>query len=539
MSTVARVGIDIVSTDHSGPAVETAIARIKRLNAVTESSTQIMGRQRNMVYQVNDVFTSLAGGINPMMVLAQQGPQIAQIYGMGGGGVGAAFRDLKSMLGGLLTRVPVLTAGLAVIGAGLGAMTLVVNRASGETYSYGEVAKATFDVVANYIQSKLNAAWETVAPTVKWVVDTTMPYIKNWVNFLVQAPVAGVKLIVGAFKTLPSVFKLIGQSSANLFLNGMQFLIDNTIGGLNQIIKLANVLNDVLPKELQFGKIGEFSSIKLPSFNVQGTTEEIKKGLAESFDAAKKTFGTDYLGFLYGEIKKQLEANRAASKKPEIKGFTQSGVPKGPNPNSIVLGGEEDRVNLFTMEEQLGLVMDRFKGIRDITDTLKGGVEGFFSSAINGTLTWKGALGDVRNMLSSLASKSFSKLLDMILYGSPGAGSIYGNGGPTGFGGLVGSLFSGIPSFDVGTNYVPRDTLAKVHEGEMIVPEREASAFRRGSGGVNVSINNYSGAQVSARRNAGGGLDIDIRKVVADVIASGDADKAMRRFALQAQPTRR
>lgn len=29
-----------------------------------------------------------------------------------------------------------------------------------------------------------------------------------------------------------------------------------------------------------------------------------------------------------------------------------------------------------------------------------------------------------------------------------------------------------IPSYDVGTNYVPRDTLAMVHEGEAIIPKR-------------------------------------------------------------------
>ena len=36
----------------------------------------------------------------------------------------------------------------------------------------------------------------------------------------------------------------------------------------------------------------------------------------------------------------------------------------------------------------------------------------------------------------------------------------------------VGNFFSNaLPSFDVGTNYVPRDTLAKIHEGEAIIPK--------------------------------------------------------------------
>lgn len=40
-----------------------------------------------------------------------------------------------------------------------------------------------------------------------------------------------------------------------------------------------------------------------------------------------------------------------------------------------------------------------------------------------------------------------------------------------------------LPSFDVGSPYVPRDMVAKVHEGEMIIPRRQADAMRSGSGG--------------------------------------------------------
>ena len=52
----------------------------------------------------------------------------------------------------------------------------------------------------------------------------------------------------------------------------------------------------------------------------------------------------------------------------------------------------------------------------------------------------------------------------------------------TGEGGL-GGLFSKIlPSFAVGTPYVPNDMVANIHKGEMIIPAREAAALRRGGG---------------------------------------------------------
>lgn len=41
--------------------------------------------------------------------------------------------------------------------------------------------------------------------------------------------------------------------------------------------------------------------------------------------------------------------------------------------------------------------------------------------------------------------------------------------------------FSGLPSFDVGTNYVPHDMVAQIHKGEAIVPAK----YNNGSFGGN------------------------------------------------------
>ncbi|QIL72326.1 hypothetical protein G7048_19380 [Diaphorobacter sp. HDW4B] len=50
----------------------------------------------------------------------------------------------------------------------------------------------------------------------------------------------------------------------------------------------------------------------------------------------------------------------------------------------------------------------------------------------------------------------------------------------------------GIPKFDVGTNYVPRDMLAMVHEGEAIIPKADnralMAALQNGGGGSNADV---------------------------------------------------
>lgn len=55
-------------------------------------------RMANLSFQLQDIKGSFASGMNPFMVMAQQGSQISQIYGFGNGGVGALFRDLGPMV---------------------------------------------------------------------------------------------------------------------------------------------------------------------------------------------------------------------------------------------------------------------------------------------------------------------------------------------------------------------------------------------------------------------------------------------------------
>lgn len=73
-------------------------------------------RRQNLGYQLLDVGQSAAGGINPAMILAQQGPQILQLYA-GQGGISAAFRDLATIFAGVARAAgPVIVAGTAVYG---------------------------------------------------------------------------------------------------------------------------------------------------------------------------------------------------------------------------------------------------------------------------------------------------------------------------------------------------------------------------------------------------------------------------------------
>ena len=95
------------------------------------------------------------------------------------------------------------------------------------------------------------------------------------------------------------------------------------------------------------------------------------------------------------------------------------------------------------------------------------------------------------------------------------------------------SLPSGVlQSFDVGTDYVPHDMIAKIHKGERITPAKFNPA--NGGGNVSVEINNYSGQKVEQKEVQDGRgnrtLQIQIGEAVAaEMLRSGSAaNKAMR-----------
>jgi hypothetical protein len=74
--------------------------------------------------------------------------------------------------------------------------------------------------------------------------------------------------------------------------------------------------------------------------------------------------------------------------------------------------------------------------------------------------------------------------------------------GSADFGSIFSSIFSSLPSFDVGTDYVPRDMVAKVHQGERIIPAAQNSG-RAMAVVNNIKVETLPGetAQVSQRQN--------------------------------------
>ena len=117
-----------------------------------------------------------------------------------------------------------------------------------------------------------------------------------------------------------------------------------------------------------------------------------------------------------------------------------------------------------------------------------------FKDGVEGMLQGFGTA--IRRMIANAVAADLGKRL----FGDIGAGN--------GIGGLIGEglkfLSAELPSFAVGTPYVPRDMIAQIHRGERIVP----AAQNNGSGGHTVIVNQYlnAGAGAADVRRSGGEL---------------------------------
>jgi len=109
---VQHAGREMKNFRASTGDVERAMAQM------TRSAGLASFQQRNLAFQLNDVFQSFALGMPVTQILLQQGPQLAQIYGPGEGGIGRAFKETATMATALVARLwPLAAAAAGVYGA--------------------------------------------------------------------------------------------------------------------------------------------------------------------------------------------------------------------------------------------------------------------------------------------------------------------------------------------------------------------------------------------------------------------------------------
>lgn len=127
------------------------------------------------------------------------------------------------------------------------------------------------------------------------------------------------------------------------------------------------------------------------------------------------------------------------------------------------------------------------------------------------------ALDSLRRVALNTIGQIFDGLNSINSGGSAGGG--LGGFLATAIGGFIGLGSGKAKKFDVGSPYVPRDMLAMVHQGEMIVPAAKAASMRSGGGATVVqNINISTGVAATVRAEVMGMLPQLKQAAVAGVV---------------------
>lgn len=366
-------------------------------------------RRRNLRFQLFDVGQMLALGQNPAMTLMQQGPQIAQLYA-GQGGIRAAVTDLLGSFGRL---GPLALGAAAVVGGALAGITHEINQTSSVAVSFGDVAKASFEVIAS-------AAWDVLKP----VVDAIAPWFATAWDIVVQGAKAAGNTVIGTFvgaigairaawETLPAAIGDATVSAMNRLLSTVQIALRNLLQNVN--FAMASVA------KMTKGTMFEFDAPRfdtkamlggLGSWNIdnpfEGKAAEAGQAASSAFMAG---FKRDFLGEAFDAVRQEAVANaleRVAAEAGKA-------------------GGAMKRAAMDAKDPWEGLR----KVSTDVFDSMQAAgnkIGSTLSGLIKGTKSWNDALADV---LLSIAQIGFQNIA-------------FPN---TGFGGLLKGILGGLFGF--------------------------------------------------------------------------------------------
>lgn len=258
-------------------------------------------QRTNLLFQLQDIGVSVAGGMNPLMVATQQLPQIAMIWS-GQGGLGRAFAETGKLAGEMVTKFWPVAAAVAAVATVFAAFTTEINRGQKQQVGFFDVVIAGWELLTEAI----GRAIEPLVKWFSWLWDQASPIIAHLGVYLIQT-------FDLAFRNIGTIFGSLPALLGDLTISTAQAVIDGVEGMLNGAIKLLNDFSAGARELLQFlgidvGKIGDVEFGTLAN-KWKGAMGSLPGKFAENLAAVKNT---DYLGDL-GTRAREV-ANRPSDK---------------------------------------------------------------------------------------------------------------------------------------------------------------------------------------------------------------------------------
>lgn len=422
-------------------AVTTVTAATRANTAALQANahaTRLAAAQRaNLVFQLNDVFVSLASGMNPAMVAIQQGSQISTIYGPGG--LGKALSETGKMAAGAALRFAPLIALAGLFAVAIAGISAEIEKQSGINVSWGDTTLAVFQVVAGGVYSILKPAIDPIAGFFAQAWELVKQGTVLTFNGIVRTIVGFYETTVHLVGLLPPAFTIAAEAAAKAFMVPIQWMVDQTIGGINSIIEALNSVGANIEKVGPFTVSAELGgTAALESIAAQ--TEAFQQRMAE-------IAVTDYAGQFFDAVKTQAitNYNNRLAETEDNAGKANKGL------RSLAAEGMSEVT----------------KKAQEMAQSFAGGLKsawtGFFSDLVKGSSTAKTAWELIASAAGNAISKISEQLLNLTtsaafdaLFGTVASGKTQGTG-------LIGALTGAL--FGAGPQLVPGYQAGVLHQG--------------------------------------------------------------------------
>ena len=475
-----------------------SIAAIKgRTTALTgmgRASRMAAFQSRMLMFQLNDVFVSLASGMNPMMVFIQQGAQIQQIYA-GQGGVRAALAQTARMIGNVVTRFPLLTAAIAAGTAAVAGMRHEINRTSKVAVSFGDTALAVWQVMRDGLWQKLKPAIDAIAPWFARGWEMVVSGTKIALNAIIKGFLIAKNDIAFAWATLPEILGAAVVGTANAVIGGLEWMVNTAIEKINWLADQVNALMDKAgaPEAMRIGKIGSTAFPRLDN----PMADEVARRLKRLNDDLARIMASDPMGDFFDAVKARAVANALNKVEKAVTGAGKAASKAA----EVAKSAWETAAN--SLKDYATKAMDLGKGLGD-------SLVGAFRSAENaigefvktGKLDFRSLVTSILADMAKLSARRFilgplANALSGALggIGAPGGvlANVFHSGGVVGAGGQTRAVpalaFAGAPRMHAGgwAGLRPDEVPAILQRGERVLSRREVAA---GVGSAqNITIN--------------------------------------------------
>lgn len=248
LTNLAKLQSEMEQIKRSVGGMESDVSRKTRAandNLASLSNTAKLGKHhiQNLAFQFQDLgvqLASAAGSSAPLkmtlMALFQQGTQISGVMAQAGIGVKGLVTEVAAMAAPFIPAI----AAISAMAGGIALVTDEINSNSKVTVTWTDTVLGAYDVVRDYVSSKLTAAFAHFGTSTGDVWNYVKAATKGAVNFIIGATSAVPNFISATWRLIGPAMGDAFYSGVNLVADALQAMLDKAASAVNGVTGFFN-----------------------------------------------------------------------------------------------------------------------------------------------------------------------------------------------------------------------------------------------------------------------------------------------------------